>query len=256
MFSTSEIHFLISTHDYSTGIIIFKYTLEFSTDMFEALYVLGLGFILGLEHALDADHIAAVTTLVTKHRNLRKASLLGAFWGLGHTTTLFFAGILILTLKIAIPKIFALSLEFIVGIMIVVLGTSVLWDLFVRKRHTHKHKHGSIIHTHVHTHKHGTTHTHYHKPFIVGLIHGLAGSAALMLLVLSTVESIVLGLAYILIFGLGSVLGMAIVSSAISIPFVFTKNPLLKQRIRYLAGVFSILFGLYLMADVGSTLFL
>jgi len=220
--------------------------------MIEILPVLGLGFILGLEHALDADHVAAVTALVSKHKNMKRASLLGVFWGLGHTTTLFIAGILILMLKITIPERIALSFEFIVGIMIVILGTSVLIDLFIRKKHAHIHSHDGIAHTHPHLHNHSKSHSHYHKPFIVGLIHGLAGSAALMLLVLSTVESMMLGLAYILIFSFGSIIGMAIVSSAISIPFVISKSTLINKRIRYIASVLSILFGLYIIFNIGS----
>jgi len=223
--------------------------------LIESFTVLGLGLLLGLEHALDADHVVAVTTLVTKQRNLKKASLLGAFWGLGHTTTLFIAGLLILFLKIAIPEKIALSLEFIVGAMIVILGTSVLWDLLVRKKHVHTHTHDGIIHTHVHSHSETEAHTHYHKPFVVGLVHGLAGSAALMLLVLSTVDSAALGILYITIFGMGSIVGMTLVSGLISLPFVFTGGrDLLNKRIRYFAGVFSIFFGFFLMYSVGTEL--
>jgi len=217
----------------------------------DVITVLGLGIFLGLEHALDGDHIAAISTLVSKHKNFRKASILGVFWGLGHTTTLLIAGIFVLFLKIAIPEKIALSLEFVVGIMIVILGFSVVRDVIFSKKHMHKHSHNGHTHLHVHSHKQTSDHVHYHKPFIVGLIHGLAGSAALMLLVLSTVESRLLGLLFIMIFGIGSIIGMSIVSGAISLPFIFSsQKELTNRRIRYIAGSFSMLFGLMIMLEV------
>jgi len=215
--------------------------------------ILGLGFLLGLEHAFDVDHVVAVSSLVSEHKKMRKASLLGSFWGLGHTTTLLIAGLMVLILKVAISDKIALSLEFLVGVMIVVLGIMVLKGLFIEKKHIHRHTHNGIPHMHVHSHKHSDSHKHYHKSFLVGIIHGLAGSASLMLLVLSTIESIYLGIIFILIFGLGTILGMSVVAGMISFPFTFTaKNfSLWNKRIRYLTGVFSISFGIFLMIKIG-----
>lgn len=208
---------------------------------------------MGIGHALDADHIAAVSSLVSKHKNLKKAAYSGISWGLGHTTTLFIAGLLILLLKISIPKKIALSFEFVVAIMILILGISVIRDVVINKKHLHVHNHDGTNHFHIHSHKETNVHSHNHKSFFVGLIHGLAGSAGLMLLVLSTANSLTIGLSYILIFGIGSMIGMSIASSIISIPFVFTSNKLNKwnNRIRYATGIFSVMFGIFLMIKIG-----
>lgn len=216
------------------------------------LALLGLGFALGLEHAFEPDHVVAVTSLISKQKNLKKASSLGAAWGLGHTTTLVIAGLIIITLKVTIPERIALSLEFLVGIAIVLLGIYVIWDLIKNKKHIHKHDHDDNTHIHFHSHKKGESHDHYHKSFAVGLIHGMAGSASLMLLVLSTTESVGIGITYILLFGIGSMVGMFIVGGLISLPFVFTSNRFtsLNKGIRYTTGAFSIIFGAFLMIKI------
>jgi len=219
----------------------------------EIAFLLGLGFLLGLEHAFEPDHVIAVTSLVSKHKNLKKTTFLGAIWGLGHTATLFIAGVIILYLKITIPEKLALSFEFIVGIVIVLLGIYIIKDLMVNKTHIHSHNHDGIPHVHFHSHREKIEHDHYHKSFAVGLVHGMAGSASLMLLVVSTMESFVLGILYIVLFGIGSLLGMAIVGGLISLPFVYTskKFSLLNIKIRYITGIISILFGAFLMIKIG-----
>jgi ABC-type nickel/cobalt efflux system permease component RcnA len=140
-----------------------------------------------------------------------------------------------------------------VGIVIIILGFLVIRDIIVNKKHIHKHTHDGSTHIHLHSHKESHAHTHYHKSFLVGLIHGIAGSAALMLLVLSTINSIPLGIIYILVFGLGSMIGMAIVGGIISLPFVFTskKYTSINIGIRYITGIFSIAFGAFLLIKVG-----
>lgn len=213
--------------------------------------LLGFGFLLGMRHAFDADHIAAVSTIISNHKSIRKSSLLGIFWGFGHTISLLAIGLLILLLKIKIPEKIALLLELIVGIMLLVLGINVLLTINKNKIHLHKHKHGIIEHIHFHSHKLTKYHHHEHIPFkqllLIGLIHGIAGSAALTLLVLTTVNSILLGIIYILIFGVGSIIGMALISSIISLPFKLIPNNLQKtQRIlRISTGLFSIVIGLF-----------
>lgn len=231
---------------------IWAYCIIILSMLTESLTLLSLGFILGLEHAFDADHLAAVSTLISKHKNLKTASILGAIWGLGHTTTLFIVGAFIMVLKITIPEKIALSLEFIVAIVIVILGISVIKNLFVNKKHVHTHTHEGNSHIHGHSHKQTKSHNHSHKSFIVGMIHGMAGSAALMLLVLSTIKSTLLGLIYILVFGIGSVVGMTLASTLISLPFIVTakKISLWNERIRWATGVFSILFGTFLMIKI------
>ena len=221
----------------------------------------GLGLILGIKHALDADHVIAVSTIVSEHQNLKWASLIGAFWGLGHTTTLFIVGLLVIGLRLTIPPRVALGLEFLVALMLLFLGASILWRSF-RPEKLHLHAHVHSPETHVHFHLHGEKeedHSHPHpfksmrKPFFVGMVHGLAGSAALMLLVLTTIPSALAGLGYILIFGVGSVGGMLVLSSLIGLPFIFTARrfTLLNRWIRVSAGAASVIFGLFLGWEIG-----
>ncbi|MBI2997143.1 MAG: urease accessory protein UreH [Deltaproteobacteria bacterium] len=220
-----------------------------------------LGLILGIKHALDADHLIAVSTIVGEHKNLKWASLIGAFWGLGHTTTLFAVGLLVIGLRVTIPPRLALGLEFLVALMLVFLGAGILWRS-LRDERLHAHVHAHNPETHTHFHLHGTSeedHGHPHpfrsmrKPFLVGMVHGLAGSAALMLLVLTTIPSPFAGLAYILIFGVGSVGGMLALSSMIAVPFILTARrfTLLNQWIRIIAGTASVGFGLFLGWAIG-----
>lgn len=221
--------------------------------MIDTTILLGLGFILGLEHAFEPDHIVAVTSMISKHNNLRKTSILGAIWGLGHTTTLFIVGFLILVFKIVITDSIAMSLEFIVGIVIVILGIKILKELIINKKHIHNHSHNGKTHVHAHSHKNYKNHNHYHQSYVVGLVHGMAGSAALMLLVLSTLESTIIGLVYIFLFGIGSMVGMILVGIFFGMPFVFTSKRFtyLNKSFQYIIGIFSICFGIYLMIKVG-----
>lgn len=216
----------------------------------------GLGLILGIKHALDADHVIAVSTIVSEHQSLKWASLIGAFWGLGHTVTLFVVGLLVIGLRLTIPPRAALGLEFLVALMLVALGVSILWRSFQAERlHLHAHAHNPETHAHFHLHEsreeeHGHPHpfSSMRKPFLIGMVHGLAGSAALMLLVLTTIPSPLAGLAYILIFGVGSVGGMLVLSSMIGLPFILTAQrfTLLNRWIRIVAGAASVIFGLFL----------
>ncbi len=215
--------------------------------------LLGFGFLLGLQHALDADHVVAVSTLVSETKNLRRSSLLGALWGLGHTTTLLVAGLAVLLLKIAIPERLALSFEFMVGILLVLLGGDVLRRLWQQRPHIHPHTHADgTTHVHLHGHAHGPHHHHAHRSFLVGLVHGLAGSAALLLLVLATVESVGQGILFILVFGLGSILGMWATSTLIALPFALLgRIARVDRALRLVAGTVSILLGVTIMVRIG-----
>lgn len=221
----------------------------------------GLGLVLGIKHALDADHLIAVSTIVSEYQSLKWASLIGAFWGLGHTVTLLVVGLLVIGLRLTIPPRVALALEFLVALMLLTLGLSILWRSF-RAQRLHLHAHSHNPESHVHFHLHGSKeeeHSHAHpfqsmrKPFLVGMVHGLAGSAALMLLVLTTIPSPLAGLAYILIFGVGSVGGMLALSSIIGLPFILTAQrfTLLNRWIQIAAGAASIAFGLFLGWEIG-----
>jgi ABC-type nickel/cobalt efflux system permease component RcnA len=214
---------------------------------------LGLALLLGIEHAMEPDHLIAVTSLVARHRTTGRAILQGALWGLGHTTTLFVAGLLVLLLKVTIPARLALSFEFAVGLVIVGLGMHLIVKLFTAREHTHAHTHDGVTHTHAHAHSHSHGHSHAHMPFLVGIVHGMAGSAALMLLILSTLQSTLLGLGFIVVFGLGSIAVMMTASYIISIPYRYTANNLVlaNKRLRYITGVFAIAFGVFLLVKVG-----
>jgi ABC-type nickel/cobalt efflux system permease component RcnA len=222
---------------------------------------LGLGFVLGLKHALDADHVAAVSTIVSEHQSVAKSSLVGAFWGLGHTGSLLIVGLLVIVFRLTIPETVALSLEFVVAMMLVVLGANALRKAFGFQLHQHEHRHEREVgHEHLHLHLAGT---HHHeetpvmkiarRPLVVGMVHGLAGSAALVLLVLTTIPSVVGGLLYILAFGIGSMAGMLVMSALISAPFVFSARRFfrLNHGIRVAAGLFSVAFGLFLAWRIG-----
>ena len=215
----------------------------------------GLGFILGLKHALDVDHVAAVSTIVSQTKNFRKSSLAGAIWGVGHTAALFLFGLAILVFKLTMPVKLALFFEFMAGVVLVVLGIDALRKIIKEKVHLHEHQHDESFHTHIHPHKESLSHNHIHKFFVVGMIHGLAGSAALILLVLTAVKSIFQGLLYILIFGFGSIVGMFIVSGIIALPFLLSAKFIkVINATKIFMGAASIVLGLIIMYEIGLTM--
>lgn len=210
--------------------------------------LLGFGFLLGLKHAFDTDHIAAVSA-ISKNTSIKKSSLSGVFWGLGHAISLLVIGFIVLLFKIRIPEKLGLSLELIVGVMLVILGLNVLITVNKNKAHFHKHKHGKEEHMHFHSHLITEKHGHNHQSFFIGLVHGLAGSAALTLLILTTIDSLFAGVTYILIFGIGSIIGMVLVSNLVSLPFrLISKKLEISHKILRLGTSFiSIILGLSIM---------
>jgi hypothetical protein len=191
--------------------------------------ILGLGFLLGIQHALEADHIAAVCSIAARRTHIGDIVKHGLTWGVGHTLTLFaFAGAAIL-LGHAIPEHFARPIEIAVGIMLVGLGAHVLWRLRRDRVRFHRHGHGDGT-VHIHAHRHGgetapharAAHTHAHgfrwRTLLVGLMHGMAGSAALLVLAVSQASSPAVGLGYIALFGIGSMVGMGALSMVIAVP--------------------------------------
>jgi high-affinity nickel-transport protein len=214
-----------------------------------------LGFTLGLTHAFDPDHLVAVSTLVSREKSVRRSALIGVVWGLGHTASLALVGFAVLTLKLTIPPALARGMELGVALMVILLGGNLLWrSVQALVLHTHPHSHDGFTHAHPHVHgREATNHRHHflrsgRKPFAVGVVHGLAGSATLSLLVLATVPSTLLGLLYIIVFGLGSVGGMLLMSTVMSLPFVLTADrfSLWHQQAKGLAGLLAVVFGLYL----------
>jgi sulfite exporter TauE/SafE len=209
--------------------------------------VLAIGFVLGLQHATEADHLAAVSTIVSEKKNLLTASIVGGLWGIGHTISLFAVGILVIFLKLQITETLEARLEAGVGLMLVILGLNALRKLFqASKIHVHTHEHDGHRHAHIHSHKKNADEITHHRlsprSVAIGMVHGLAGSAALMLLVVPTISSPTLALLYILIFGIGSIGGMMAMSFLIGLPFHFTAGRfnMLNRGIRLVAGIFSL----------------
>jgi len=227
---------------------------------------LGLGLLLGTKHSLDPDHVVAVSTIVSEYRNPLKSFWVGVSWGLGHTATLFLVGVVIIALRLTISGQMALLLEFLVGIMLVGLGAQVVYGFWKKRVHQHVHGHEESSHQHYHAHAQETDVNQVHhgetgigkpflrkKSFLVGTVHGLAGSAALTLLILASIESPVAGMVYILVFGLGSILSMGIMTILISLPFVASANklPNLNRVIQFAVGALSMVFGGFLMYQIG-----
>jgi len=223
-----------------------------------------VGFLIGMRHALDADHVAAVASLASRQQTLKQAMHQGMAWGLGHTITLFFIGSLLLWMDTVVPEVLARLLEFLVGAMLVLLGSDVLIRVIREKIHFHKHRHGAQVHFHAHSHANegahkNSPHQHLHRAkfplrfLFVGLMHGMAGSAALILLTLETIHSPWQGMLYILLFGTGSMLGMAVLSIAIAIPLRTSAQGLtwLHNGLQAVIGIFTLGLGVSIMINVG-----
>ncbi|WP_226658901.1 sulfite exporter TauE/SafE family protein [Guptibacillus hwajinpoensis] len=196
--------------------------------------VLFLGLILGIKHSIEPDHVIAVSTIASETKKWWRSSLAGVFWGIGHTMTLFIVGMIVILMKGEIPEAWAVAMEFLVGVMLVYLGFKSV--LMIRK-HTERHEKNR------------------HAPFIkstaIGFVHGLAGSAAMVLLTMSSVTTIGEGALYMLVFGAGTVIGMLGFTTIIGIPFVLSKNKVkINNNLTRLTGVVSMLFGVYYMYSV------
>lgn len=223
------------------------------------LTTLLVGLLLGMGHALDPDHVVAVSTMMSQHRTLGRSSLVGVFWGLGHTTTLFLVGLAVFLLRVRIPDWVAPIGELAVGLVLLALGVAILTGHLTRRVHAHVHRHGGEVHVHFHSHAGSEAHDHdhalpqHHTSLLVGMVHGLAGSAALMLLVLASIRTPTAGLLYILTFGIGSVAGMLGLSMLIGLVFtrIVRRHAGLHHKIRLTAGAISAAYGLLLIAGTG-----
>lgn len=232
------------------------------------LALLGLGLVFGLKHATEVDHVVAVSAIVSEHRSVFRSALVGGLWGAGHTASLVVVGVVVLVFRAAIPAPVARWLEFGVALMIIGLGVLAMRRALQRRSdlHLHKHSHDGQSHVHVHFHEVATRHgqgqssTHTHavsaigiKPVLVGMMHGLAGSGALTLLVLTQIESVWLGLLYLAVFGVGSIVGMLLMSGLIGLPFALTSRNLsgLHHRLQTAAAGLSIAFGLWYAYETG-----
>jgi len=253
-----------------------------------ALGVVLLGFFLGMRHATDPDHVVAVTTIVARHRSRTGGAFIGAVWGVGHTLTILVVGAGIILLGWAIPPRLGLALELAVGVMLVALGFVTLLDRGGElaaastpgghqhqhhRVHAHAHPHGDYVHTHAHGHD-PESHPHrpeqtplarldrrfgglgayqLARPLVVGIVHGLAGSAAVALLVLATIRDPLWSVLYLLVFGVGTIAGMMLVTAVLAWPFARggSRTAALHRGLRLAAGVVSLVFGLFVAYRIG-----
>lgn len=231
--------------------------------------ILGLGFLLGLRHATDADHVVAVTTIVSKQQKMYYAPFIGALWGIGHSITVTAVAIPIILFSFVIPPRIGLGFEFAVGIMLVLLGilniTGISSRITTRFLPTiHKHAHPSEYKkTHQHLHIHffdSIEHTVHHlgffqmvRPFVIGLVHGLAGSAAIALLILSTIKNPTFAAMYLFVFHFGVICGMMLITTVLGVSIVIVKkrSENVNKYLVFASGFASFCFGLYIMYNTG-----
>lgn len=196
-----------------------------------------LGLLLGLKHALEADHVAVVATLASRSRTVGEVVRLGLAWAIGHTITLFAVASVVLLFDTVVPETMARMLELAVGVMLVLLGCDVLRRLVRDRVHFHFHEHRGKVHFHAHAHAgesdHAkSAHDHAHarrltvRAVLIGLVHGLAGSAALIVLTITAIDSMWSGFGYLALFALGSMAGMAVLSLAIAVPLGYSARNL------------------------------
>ena len=218
---------------------------------------LGLGFLLGLRHAMEADHVAAISTFVSRERTLLRSCLRGTFWGIGHTAALLGAGVAVIAFKLRIPPEFEHAVETCIALVLILLGGHVLLRaLSALSLHSHEHVHDGVLHRHVHVHVGpNAAHDHVHlfadarKPLLLGLLHGLGGGGALVLVVLTTLPSPTAAFLYLLVFGIGSTAGMLVLSGLIGLPFALLAGGAERaaRALQIVVGVVSIAIGVFML---------
>jgi ABC-type nickel/cobalt efflux system permease component RcnA len=254
--------------------------------MFSLLSIIAIGFFLGMRHATDPDHVIAVATIVSNQRKTSRAALIGVMWGLGHTVTIVVVGTAIILFNLVIPVRLGLTMELSVGCMLILLG---IWNLYSFMKtmpastqvegsvisaphHSHPHAHGDYVHDHPHVHD-PESHPHspeqtplvrldrtfgniglYQllRPLIVGVVHGLAGSAAVALLILASIRTPSWAIAYLLVFGVGTIAGMMLITMSIASTFRYVGNRFasFSQRLGMVSGLVSLAFGLFLAYEI------
>ena len=251
--------------------------------MIPLLSIIALGFFLGMRHATDPDHVIAVTTIVSRQRSIRQAALIGVLWGLGHTITILIVGSAIVLFGLVIPPRVGLTMEMSVGLMLILLGILNLSGMMrwitqtltpvQQGEHSHPHGHGDFVHSHPHGHNPGK-HGHAEdatpvgwmdrafgrmglyqviRPLAIGIVHGLAGSAAVALLVLTTIRVPSWAVLYLLVFGVGTVAGMMLITAAIAVPFALSESRFARfhRGLGIASGLVSLAFGLFIVYQMG-----
>jgi len=243
--------------------------------------VIVIGFFLGMRHATDPDHVIAISTIVSRQHGPWRAALVGAFWGIGHTLTIFVVGTAIILFNLIVPPRLGLTMELAVGLMLIVLGVWNVASLYhaipaaaerATKMHSHAHAHGDYVHTHPHAHA-PEAHPHrpeqtplawvdkrmsvlathqMSRPLIVGVVHGLAGSAAVALLVLASIPNAKWAIVYLLVFGVGTIAGMMLITMSMvsAFGYVRSRSTWCTTRLAQASGVISVLFGLFLTYQI------
>jgi high-affinity nickel permease len=254
--------------------------------MTSGLAILVIGFFLGMRHATDPDHVVAVSTIVSRERSITKAASIGILWGFGHTLTILAVGAAIILFGLAIPARVGLTMEFCVGLMLILLGALNLTGAMkwmsnkfspahpqVTGEHAHLHEHGAKVHFHWHSHAPKSEHHgeslsppaalersfgglgiyQAMRPLFVGIVHGLAGSAAVALLVLGVIREPKWAVLYLLVFGVGTIAGMMLVTSVIALPFSFAgyRFAWLNRSLVTGSGILSLAFGLFVCFHIG-----
>jgi len=231
--------------------------------------ILLLGLVIGMQHALEADHVAAVSSIAARQKTMRSIVKHGAVWGIGHTLTLMLVAGGAIGLGLAIKDSMASWLELLVGVMLIGLGTNVVYLLIRERIHFHRHHHkDGTVHFHAHSHKgeevrhDENKHDHEHenkipvRSLLVGMMHGMAGSAALIVLTAASVNSAPLGMGYVVLFGLGSVAGMAALSAVIAVPLAWSAKALTwaNRSIQGSIGTATIVLGVMVVMESWQSL--
>ena len=253
--------------------------------MISLLAIVALGFFLGMRHATDPDHVIAVSTIVTREHSVKRSALIGAAWGVGHTLTILTVGGSIILFKITLPPRLGLAMELAVGLMLIFLGArniSALMNWSVERAGVSAnppnpegpryHAHGDYVHAHHHAqpdeHRHNPRSNpvammdqrfrqgglyRLLRPLLIGLVHGMAGSAFIALLVLSTIKSVGWGLVYLGVFGFGTILGMMMITLTMGSTFAYGQRRFAKvgRHFGLAAGVISVVFGLFIAYQIG-----
>ena len=231
-----------------------------ATDLFT---ILGVGFLLGLRHALDADHLAAVSTVLAERPSLRASTAVGLWWGIGHTLTLLLVGAFVMALGLHVPEQFEQWAESGVALLLIVLGGTLALKLYRERWHVHSHDHDGERHVHFHSHERGADHRHRHwmassvRPLCIGMAHGLAGSAAVMLMIVAATDRMAQGLLSIAVFGAGSIVGMMVVGVTLSLPLIcsLTVSRRLFVTLQSCASAASLCVGLWMLVKLGAPAF-